>query len=189
MTRPRIIGIKGEARSGKNTVAEVCVEECGYMTYGFADPIKRALAGWLTNAAKTVSVHDIETLKAEIPIRKALQMIGTEIGRDIISKTLWIDCLKARIDPTLKIGFNIVIPDVRFLNEAAAIRDWGGVVWGVRRPDHEDELPNECALHKSEMEVSEIQCDHTFVNDGSVDALRDQAREALGVETAQVKEA
>ena len=38
---PRIIGIAGKARSGKDTIAQYLIEHLHYMRVGMADPIKR----------------------------------------------------------------------------------------------------------------------------------------------------
>ena len=176
MTHHKIIGIAAKARSGKDSVASVLIENCGYMRYGFSDPIKRALADWMG-----LSVIEIEMRKREDAIRKALQFIGTDVGRKMLGKDIWINYLKPRAMGALKIGYCVVVPDVRFCNEADAIRDWGGVVWGVRRPNNEDELKGDLALHASESEVELITPDQMFVNDGSVDDLRTAVREAMGV--------
>ena len=64
----------------------------------------------------------------EYAIRELLQLFGTEVGR-VISPNIWVDCL-------LKDYKNInnwIITDVRFENEAEAIKALGGVVIRIDR--------------------------------------------------------
>jgi len=81
--------------------------------------------------------------------RLMLQLLGTECGRQIIHPNIWVNSLFADynqpIDETQKInkdkGYaykgeisNWIITDVRFPNEAQAIKDRGGIVIRVNRP-------------------------------------------------------
>ena len=176
MNHPKIIGIAAKARSGKDTVADVLVREFGYMKQGFADPIKAFLCGVLD-----WTPVKLEGRKGDEEVRVALQQIGTDIFRKRFDSAVWVNRFWRTAEATVRMGFRICIPDVRFENEVEAIRTWGGVVWGVRRPNHEDELKGELAMHASESEVELITPDHMFVNDGTVEALRDAVREAMGV--------
>ena len=63
----------------------------------------------------------------------------------------------------------IVVPDVRFENEARMIHDQGGEVWLIHRPDLEP-----VAAHVSEAGIPLGQIDKLIVNDGTVDQLRER---------------
>lgn len=61
--------------------------------------------------------------------RKLLQLVGTEGGRKIIHPNVWINATLSSYDSTK----NWIITDVRFANEADAIRNAGGVVIRIDR--------------------------------------------------------
>lgn len=72
--------------------------------------------------------------------RKLLQLLGTEAGRNIIHPNIWVNALFADYpkivdmdDKGLDVYENWIITDVRFPNEAQAIKDRGGIVIRVNR--------------------------------------------------------
>lgn len=62
--------------------------------------------------------------------REFLQYFGTEVGRNI-DKDLWVKALMYSYGRDKENHW--IIPDVRFLNEADAIRNAGGVLWKIER--------------------------------------------------------
>lgn len=62
--------------------------------------------------------------------RKLLQWIGTEWGRGM-SPTLWVDIWKSDAEIALAKGYTVIVDDVRFDNEAQAIKDMGGTIISV----------------------------------------------------------
>ena len=66
--------------------------------------------------------------------RLALQMMGTEAGRDVFHPELWIHSLERKME----MYPNVVVADVRFPNEINFIQSKGGFVVRVKRgPDPE----------------------------------------------------
>ncbi len=74
--------------------------------------------------------------------RLLLQLLGTECGREIIHPNIWVNALFADYKLTrpnsslgdISLGMpNWIITDVRFPNEAKAIKDRGGIVIRVNR--------------------------------------------------------
>lgn len=64
-----------------------------------------------------------------------LILVGTTVGREQISETIWVDAWKRNVEEAFKEGNELVIcDDVRFRNEADAIRAMGGVMIGIERP-------------------------------------------------------
>lgn len=61
--------------------------------------------------------------------RKLLQLLGTEAGRKIIHPNIWVNSLFSDYEPHSK----WIITDVRFPNEAEAIKERGGIVIRVNR--------------------------------------------------------
>jgi hypothetical protein len=145
-----VLGLSGWARSGKDTVADYLVEHAGYTKVSFAQTIRDALValdpeirvdGALCNL-KQVEVIGWEALKDLSPsIRPLLQRMGTEVGRQMFGEDFWVDAAINRIPD----GSKVVFADVRYPNEAKAIKVLGGEVWRIERPgigpanDHESE--------------------------------------------------
>ena len=76
--------------------------------------------------------------------RKLLQLIGTEAGREIIHPNIWVNALFADYEKVMRTNANRqpelfnypnwIITDVRFPNEAQAIKDRGGILISIERP-------------------------------------------------------
>lgn len=62
--------------------------------------------------------------------RHLLQFVATEIGRDTLSPTIWIDKYIERIPDSHR----VVTPDARFDNERSLIKDLEGKVFWIERP-------------------------------------------------------
>lgn len=142
-----IIGIVGFAGSGKGTVADMLVDEYGYSKMAFADPLKDATAtifGWPREMVEGDTKESrewrekpdewwSERLGFEVTPRWALQKMGTEAGRNVFHKDMWIYALERRITTE-----NVVVADVRFPNEIEKIKSLGGhVIRVVRGPEPE----------------------------------------------------
>lgn len=130
-----IIGLSGLAGSGKSTAAAHLVHRHGFARVRFAGPLKAMMA------ALGLTHEQIEGSEKEVPCallggrtpRYAMQTIGTEWGRDLIAPDLWIRAWRAAVD-AVPAGQPIVCDDVRFPNEADAIRAAGGFLVRVERP-------------------------------------------------------
>lgn len=141
MKLPKIVAFTGLAGSGKSYAAAIIKDLYpSYRKFSFAAEIKRL--------AKFYMGWDGEKDERG---RKLLQDIGMA-GREY-DPQLWVSFM-----PPDRL---LVIDDVRFLNEAAAIREEGGIVIRVRRfgVDPMD--------HVSETEQEQITPDFTLINDGS----------------------
>ncbi len=174
-----IIGITGKKRHGKDTAAEAFVKHHGFFRVGFADALKRAALaldpivrfdGVLWLRLQDV-VDDIgwESAKEISEIRRILQRLGTEVVRDTVHPDGWLMAWQHQVDSFGNAGVeNVVVPDVRFLNEAAYVRKLGGRIVRVVRPD----LPESGDGHASEIEQDQIEADLTVVNEGSVESFQ-----------------
>lgn len=155
-----IIGLCGLAGSGKSTVAK-CLEQIGYQRVAFADPLKDMLAAvgftreQLYGSEKEVVVPDLG-----VTPRYAMQTLGTEWGRDLISERFWIDLWGRKV---ATIAGPVVADDIRFQDEADAVRAAGGIVWEVIRPGVGRQA------HASEQQ--DIQADWVIRNDTTLDEL------------------
>lgn len=160
---PPIIGICGPARAGKDTIAKV-LKSMGYVKDSFAAPIRNyvaAICGLTLDQLELVKDFPSDALAGKTP-RYAMQTLGTEWGRKLIARDLWINYLMRR-----SAGQRLVVPDIRFENEAQAILKQGGLILKVVRPGVEIVE----STHSSEAGIPDSLVDHTFVNDKGVDEL------------------
>lgn len=87
--------------------------------------------------------------------REFLQYFGTEVGRNI-DKDLWIKALMYSYGRDKESHW--IIPDVRFPNEADAIRNAGGVLWKIERDG------SGAGNHISEKLIDDIKVDVVIEN-------------------------
>lgn len=98
-------------------------------------------------------------------VRRFYQRLGTEGVRNNLGPDTWVEFAELEIIRVIRENeqvdqvaeSNIVFADVRFENEAALIRDWGGVVIEVYRPSQGVPEPE----HSSE---AGVRADHLAVN-------------------------
>jgi len=129
--------------------------------------------------------------------RLLLQLLGTECGRDIIHPNIWVNALFADYTPfipgdinkSMKEPFaradmkyrqeaaNWIITDVRFPNEAQAIKDRGGIVIRVNRYDENGMPYKTLNNHPSETALDEYEFDHVIDNDGSIEELVEKVKQ------------
>jgi hypothetical protein len=184
-----LIGIAGYARAGKDTAAQYLAMRYSYKRAAFADQIRNAL--FALNPEIMVS-HPQTGEKARMPLQTAvfsfgweqlkslspdvrplLQRFGTEVGRELWGVDFWVNRLFLENIGERK----IVISDVRYWNEAQAIRRKGGEVWVIKRPDGAP-----ANGHPSENDLENYEFDRIFMNDSNEDALFDRIDMALALE-------
>jgi dephospho-CoA kinase len=171
-----IIGITGLKYSGKDTIADYLCEKHGFVKKSFADPLKKGVQElfgftdeqlWGKEKEKTDEYWGVSA-------RKVLQIFGSEMIRDNLSNFItdlkwvknefWIKCFeKWYMDNTDK---DVVVPDVRYINEAQTIWKHHGIVIRVNRNtiDNKDS-------HKSEQDIKLIDADFELSNNDTLDHL------------------
>ncbi|TDC35725.1 hypothetical protein E1166_23280 [Micromonospora sp. KC213] len=163
----------GRARAGKDTVAARLVERHGFQRYAFADALRRAalVADPIVIPIDTVNgsrrlsevVGEVgwEAAKETREVRRTLQQFG--IGIREIDPDFWVrvvmDSVKADVRPC-------VITDVRFPNEAEAVRAAGGTLVRVVRPGQD-----ESDRHISETALAGWPTTHAIINDADLHSL------------------
>lgn len=174
----KIVGLCGYAGSGKTTVAGefagLCASEAIVVQQmSFATPVKdmiKVLLGcgdlhsgqYLTDPSLKEQPLDILNGRS---VRYALQTLGTEWGRDMMSETLWTDLTMARLNKVGDVDV-VIFDDVRFETETQAIRNRGGCVYEIDRRNMRYE-----STHSSEVVPS---------SDGTIrNMFRDEAAMSL----------
>lgn len=163
-----IIGLTGYAQSGKNTLAGMLIGLHKYDNRAFADPIRKLL--YETNplvkdeyrVKGVVDAYGWDKAKVEFPeLRRLLQTLGVG-ARTVFNDQFWV----AQGLSGLSAGDKVVITDVRFPNEADAIKDLGGQIWRIKRLG-----VDAVNAHISETAMNGYKVDQTFINNGSIGDL------------------
>jgi len=178
------IGLMGYAGSGKDTVADHLVLKHGYTKMSFAAALRRECAlafprtpphTWTDRSKKDLPHKslwwqmcvDTDFRKLLLSIRAAnlsippsprqiMQWWGTEYRR-VEDLDYWTKQLKHTIDAC---DGSVVITDVRFPNEVALVKSYGGTLWRINRRTSQpvnahvsetplpfdDLIPNDCSL-------------------------------------------
>ncbi|ARM83971.1 deoxynucleotide monophosphate kinase family protein [Marinobacter salarius] len=170
----RLIGVTGKARSGKDTVAKALIERFGLVKYSFADPMKEGVKVMFGLSEDHVNGDLKEQVIPSIGVspRRILQTLGTEWGRDIIRNDLWVvlaqkkwEAVKQATDETFHGG--MIVPDVRFEDEAEFIRSNGGTLIHIER-----DAAQEIEGHISEAGVKWQKGDARVKNNGTLTDLK-----------------
>lgn len=168
MTRIGIVGVKG---AGKSTIAARLIDAHHFKEVAIAAPMKEMLAVGLGIPRELLYGSQAQK---EAPWRygksprQLLQSLGTEWGREMVSDRLWLDLALERTIPAYEAEHGPtrwVISDVRFLNEAAVLREHGFTIWRVEREGCIGDG------HASEREQTRILADDYLENSDTLDAL------------------
>jgi dephospho-CoA kinase len=175
----KIIALHGFAQVGKDTVAGL-LGEYGYIRRAFADKLRDALYilnpiiladsyGRIFRLQEIVDEIGWDEAKVNHPeVRRLMQVLGTEVGRELLGPDVWVDLLTKQ----LEYGKKYVITDLRFLNEVTALRRLPNVTLvRVTRPG-----VGPVNGHVSDKGL-DIVFDEEILNDGTLDDLHGQVLE------------
>lgn len=198
---PTLIGLGGHLRAGKDEVADRLVAEHGFVKVGMSDPLHEAMlaldpvvdCSWTYDANghwEDGQVHYSELTEAvgyveakkNPEVRRLLQKLGTEVGRQMFDENVWTNLTARKVDDLRGAGHPVVVTGLRFHNEVRAVQDLGGHTAWVVRPSLE---PTAGATHASENSVDENWFGWTIVNDGTLDDLREATDRLLEAVSAQ----
>lgn len=176
----------GNAGHGKSLLSEIlCDIVPNSKQVAFADPLKRA-AQHLLGIPSHILYGDKEQKESftvyDRTAREWLQWLGTEIGREVIHKDVWVHRLADFVKNDDSSAF--VISDGRFDNERTALSRYLGdraevVNVLIVRTSAEVNLshPSESEVFRmrQRQEAGEPLFNVTIRNDGSIDELRHKA--------------
>jgi len=116
-------------------------------------------------------------------VRTFLQKLGTDAIRDGLHVNTWVNALMSQYR-AIDDGWSYMVPnmpkwlitDVRFPNEAQAIKDKGGLVVRVQRGEKMDMTGLE---HVSESSLDSWDFDYIIPNNGSLEELSEQVKSFL----------
>ena len=126
---PLMIGVTGRKGHGKSYFCKFLGERLtGYVQYiNFKTPLLEMarMIGW--------------NGKKDIRGRHLLQRLGTDVVRECIDEDYWVGKWMTSVERASHWGadLKILVDDVRFNNEAAAIKKYGGLIVEVYTPDQD----------------------------------------------------
>ena len=171
-----IIAFTAHMGAGKDTAAEVLVQDFSYKKVRMADPLKEMLRAFYRYAGldeKTIERKiegDLKQEPCDLLLGKtprfAMQTLGHE-WRDFFGKELWSNLWQIKV----RGQDNIVCTDVRYKHEVEAVKAVGGIVAKIERLGHKVDMS-----HGSEQEIPQIDADVIILNNGTVRDLHDQVQ-------------
>lgn len=184
MSTKLLVGITGHMGSGKTTVAKYLINQQNFVEKSFADPLKAACKALFLFSDEQVFGTQEQKATPDprwfgCSPRTALQFVGTELLRNNLDQIM-PGLGQAVFVHHFKLWFesqsdNVVLHDVRFLNEAKALKDLGGIVIRIRRSS------SDCIqhTHQSEIEIDQIEADYYVDNESGLDELFDRINQIL----------
>ena len=167
MSLPKLIGILGRSRSGKDTTAIIIKNLYpNYSIKRFAQPIKNALQEIYDFTPEQLEDDQKELLdpRYNISPRQAMQDM-TYFYLDKHGAGFFSDKLFSIFDNNKT--KRIIIPDVRYEHDIHQIHKRGGIIIKIVRPSLS-------LQHKVENNINELKGDYEIINDGTINDLEDE---------------
>ena len=163
----RLVALTGLPRSGKDTVAAFLAGHY-FNRLAFAEPLKQAAAILLGRPVGEMNGDNGFDREAVLPewgftTRDFLRRFGTEAMRNNFGEDFWLKHMRNRLTG---VHGKYVITDCRFPNEAALVRDLGGIVVEIVRPG--------CVKSNHASDAGAGLPDVLIFNDGTLEDLRRQ---------------
>ena len=182
-----MIGVVGLIGSGKGTVSDRLEQKHNFRKDSFAKSLKDAVSSMFNWDREMLEGKTDESrawrekpdvfwskrFGKDVTPRWVLQYFGTEVMRQGMHDSIWIDSCMARYD-----GKPTVIADTRFENEIKIIREMGGSILLVKRGQDPDWFTDYVEgnvvpknIHLSEYAWAKSEYDHLITNDGTLEDL------------------
>ena len=182
-----LVGVVGLIGSGKGTVSDRLEQKHNFRKDSFAKSLKDAVSSMFNWDREMLEGKTDESrawrekpdvfwskrFGKDVTPRWVLQYFGTEVMRQGMHDSIWIDSCMARYD-----GKPTVIADTRFENEIKIIREMGGSILLVKRGQDPDWFTDYVEgnvvpknIHLSEYAWAKSEYDHLITNDGTLENL------------------
>ena len=172
------IGLIGRAGSGKSEVAKILARHFDRTAFTFATVLNECLTPLFKSLGLDPSLLTASQVIREIPrpelggksVRYVQQRFGTEFGREMVDRALWVRAWETRAK---SIGGIVVADGVRFVEEIQAIHRLGGIVIRIHRPG---DVGTSAATraHVSETGIDALPADAEIFNDCGLEQLENR---------------
>jgi hypothetical protein len=191
-----VILVGGALRSGKDTLADHLVDKHDFVKLGMSDVLAEAL--YVLNPQIPLGTIDYDAqpyqsyieavggyveAKKNPEVRRLLQALGTEVGRELLGKNIWRDAVKDKILALTSAGKDVVVTGIRFPNEielgyilANKYSTPAATVY-VNRPAEQQAASG----HASETSVEPEDFEYELNNTGSLERLYELTDKLLDV--------
>jgi hypothetical protein len=132
--------------------------------------------------------HSMRGDTVKMTVRDLLQKVGTDLFRKQLHNNVWINALFGDYKPHKMSEYNPsnwLITDLRFTNEAEAIKDRGGICVRVNRFETQTfytqrvSFPDAIPIHESERALDDYPFDYVINNKGSIEELIEEVKKML----------
>lgn len=143
---PQLVVIGGYATAGKDAVANILVQELGWYKTYMSYPLERALltidpyipcsaisGGYWIRYSELHKDVGYDESKKNPEVRRILQTLGTEVGRNMFGEDVWLDLVCVEVADALADRQSVVVTGVRYPNELVRFKELGGISLWVER--------------------------------------------------------
>lgn len=163
MVLPKIIGIAGRSRAGKDTIAQIIIDKYPeYSIRRLATPLKKAimdLYGFTPDQLET-DLKEVKDERWDKTPRETIQSLT-----DYMMKYMGNDFFTRQLYNCYTDGEFIIIPDIRYEHDIEEIHRRNGIVIKVERP-----FSN--VSHKFEGQVDNLNYDYLIKNSGTIEDMK-----------------
>ena len=174
-----IIAVCGKKGHGKDTFSDYLCENYNFIKLNFADPLKQACKHIFDLTDEQIYGNKKEIVDEfwNTTPREIMQYVGTDLLRhklkekfSNIGDNIWVLLMEKKITDILQKNpsQNIIISDLRFLNESKLIKKFGGIIFKISRLKTNDIIG---INHLSELEVDILTYDYLIENNSTLDSL------------------
>ena len=193
-----IIGLTGGAGHGKDTAASLLQHKYDFKGISIAEPLKKSTAAMFNVPLEFFydrKLKEEDIPRYEMSPRRLMQVVGTDIVRNHLDKRFWIkmmgwkreDMLQEHREKNIDTPLNMVISDVRFDNEARAVKNLRGACSFIVKIDASERLgdnknsisDSKAQGHITEQGVSKELIDYVVKNNGTKEELDEELRKRL----------
>jgi len=171
-----LIAMIGKAGSGKDSCAKVLTDEFGFVRRALADPIRDIVQTSFALDHDTVWDRKLrEKPLRNLPdwtVRKLLQFVGTELFRENILDSIWVQNFMWSMDYDV----NYVVTDIRFPNEKELLINACPRIPLFIKVIRKGYDGKNVGIANHASEVHDLDGDVTILNDGGLEDLEITAR-------------
>lgn len=172
------IAICGKMRSGKDTIADILVDDYGFKNFKFSSGITSIIDEYFS---------DDVTKKRKM--REHYQRIGQSMRK--LDQNVWVNHTKGEINRYLNLngeGSDIVVSDLRQKNEYDFLKRNGFIIIKIesdrqnrirRAMDVNDAFHTSALDHETELSVEDITEDYLIENNGTLEDLKKDFNELM----------